>query len=265
LFSVLLGVEASDCSIVDSNRRRGSHIVDSTFECNIVECTYAVTLVKGDTDLSSAECEDYLEALESTPGISTAALVLAIIAGLGGAGLVYYVFIEQRKQIQQLMTRLSLVVPSWKNVSGAIVTCRTEPDMEKKADKKVNVGETVFGLEEGEWLKIDDGLYLPVKHPTTGASLFTATSKLPTSKPKNDAWKNVSGTEVRCRTEPDMEKKADKSIKAGETVKGVVEGEWLKTADGLYVPVKHPTTGASLFTATQQPPTGEATNDTMGI
>jgi len=151
----------------------------------------SVVLIAGK---DSSDCEEYLEDLEdkATGGydISIAALVLVIFVifcGFLAAGLSYYVVIEQQKKIQHLMDRLSLVVPSWKNVSGAIITCRTEPDMEKKADKKVDVGETVFGLEEGEWLKTDDGLYLPMKHPTTGASLFTATQQPPTSEATNDS------------------------------------------------------------------------------
>jgi len=59
-------------------------------------------------------------------------------------------------------------------------------------------------------------------------------------------WENVSGNAIRYRTEPDVEKKADKSIGVGETVAGVIEGEWLNTADGLYLPAQHPDRGQAL-------------------
>lgn len=65
-------------------------------------------------------------------------------------------------------------------------------------------------------------------------------------------WENVSGAVIRCRMEPDLEKKADMSIASGQAVAGVMEGGWLKTADGLYLPTVHPNTGARLFTPAQQ-------------
>lgn len=69
-------------------------------------------------------------------------------------------------------------------------------------------------------------------------------------------WKNVSGCKIRCRTEPDMEKKAEKTIESGETVDGFEEGEWLRTDDGLYLPTKDPRTGAPLFEPASEPIVG---------
>lgn len=264
---VPLCVEASDCTVCADS---WSSISCESEECSIKLCSAALF-----SGLDSSDCEEYLEDLEDKAtggwGISIAALILVIWCLVLAAGLSYYVVIEQQKKIQQLMDRLSLVVPSWKNVSGAKIRCRTEPDMEKMADRTIDARGTVFGVEEGEWLKTVAGLYLPMKHPTTGAPLFSVVSQHPNSEPAKDAiagagsWKNVSGAQIRCRTEPDMEKMADKTIDVGETVDGVVEGEWLKTDDGLYVPAKHPKTGAPMFTATQQAPTSEDTNDPTGI
>lgn len=206
----------------------------------------------------SPDCVKYLEGFEDPSGPAIAALVLVILVIFAMAGLGAVVHVQWR-QIAQLK---KLLLPSWTNVSGSGIACRTGPYMEKKAGKTIKAGEIVAGVVEGEWLMTDAGLYLPVKHPTTGVVLFTATPQLPasdgeatatpqlpTSGPANETtdWTNVSGSSVVCRTEPDMAKKADKAIKAGETVAGVVEGEWLQTDDGFYLPVEHPTTGAALF------------------
>jgi len=226
----------------------------------------------------SPDCVEYLEGFEDPSGPAIAALVLVILVIFAMAGLGAVVYLQSR-QIAQLK---KLLLPSWTNVSGSDIVCRTGPDMEKKAGKTIKAGETVAGVVEGEWLMTDAApttgwptvLYLPVKHPTTGASLFTATPQLPasdgeaiaTSQPPTSGpvesqttdWTNVSGSSVVCRTGMYMAMKADKAIKAGETVAGVVKGEWLQTDDGFYLPVRHPTTGAALFTATPQLPTNEA-------
>jgi hypothetical protein len=136
----------------------------------------------------------------------------------------------------------------YKNVSGAALAYRTEPDMGKKAGRSLQVGETVSGVIENGWLKTDDGLYLPMVHPTTGAPLFTAQAAAMPS------WKNVSGASVAYRTEPDMEKKAGTSLPPGEVVAGVIENGWLKTAAGLYLPMVHPTTGAGVLAPASSSP-----------
>ncbi|CAK0830953.1 unnamed protein product [Prorocentrum cordatum] len=134
----------------------------------------------------------------------------------------------------------------WKNVSSNNIECRTEPDVEKKAGKTVKAGETIVGVMEVDWLKTEDGLFLPAKHPVTGSALFELAPP-----PAPPSWKNVSGRNIEYRTEPDMRKKAGMTISPGHVVAGVLEGGWLKTTDGLYLPATHPTTGAGLLAPAQ--------------
>jgi hypothetical protein len=133
---------------------------------------------------------------------------------------------------------------AWKNVSGSNMAYRTEPDMAKKADTVLKPGETVSGVIENGWLKTDDGLYLPMVHPTTGAALLVTLSPRPADSPR---WQNVSGSNMAYRTEQDMAKKVGAVLGAGATVSGVLENGWLKTDDGLYLPMVHPATGAELL------------------
>jgi len=133
----------------------------------------------------------------------------------------------------------------WKNVSGSPMAYRSEPDMEKKAGTVLSIGATVSGVLENGWCKTDDGLYLPMVHPTTGAALLS-TAPAPGSA-RSATWKNVSGSPMAYRSEPVMEKRAGTVLSAGSTVSGVLENGWCKTDDGLYLPMVHPTTGAGLL------------------
>jgi len=185
LLLMLLGTEAKECGIC----KRGAEWQSETCppmdyergECSIYKCINAKQL-----GFKSPDCDEYLEGIDDD-AVPVAALVVAIV-GILLTAVGFYVLLYctsspvviQQKDIQQLK---KLVLPSWKNVSGATVQCRSEPDMEKKASKKVEDGETVIGVVEGEWLKTNDGLYLPMVHPTSGASLF---AQLPTTESAND-------------------------------------------------------------------------------
>jgi hypothetical protein len=129
---------------------------------------------------------------------------------------------------------------TWRN-GGSQVAYRTEPDMEKRHPTMVcepNV--LVRGVQQGEWLATEDGMYLPLKHPATGADMLTLYV--------GETW-YVTSAPVELRTEKDLDKRSGFVLQPGEQLVGFPEDDqqWFKTTGNMYMMMKHPATGAPLI------------------